>query len=60
MIDRPKSPASIRKAQERERRRAAGEYHLQRWIPGETRDEIEAAIERILQHHATPPESRDA
>jgi hypothetical protein len=59
MTDRPKSPEAIRKAEERERRRAAGEYHLQRWIPGATRAEIEAAIERILQRHATTVESRD-
>jgi len=48
-----RSAAAIRKADERERHRAAGDYYLQRWIPGAARAEIEAAIERILQEHET-------
>lgn len=43
-----KSPEALRKAAERTRRREAGEYHLQRWIPGAARAEIEAAIDEIL------------
>jgi hypothetical protein len=59
MTARPKSPEAIRKAEERKRRREAGEFHLQRWIPGAARAEIEAAIDGILERHAATIESRD-
>lgn len=52
-----KSPAAQRKANEFKRRREAGQYFLQKWIPGAARAEIEAAIEAILQRH--PAEAKD-
>mgnify|MGYP000237500424 CR=1 FL=1 len=55
-----KSPGATRKAQERERRKAAGEHYLQKWIPKACLPQIEEAIEKILQdYQSTQPNRKD-
>lgn len=53
-----KSPDAIRKAQERDRRKAAGEHYLQKWIPKACLAQIEDAIDRILQDYQTTQPNR--
>lgn len=55
-----KSPGATRKAQERERRKAAGEHYLQKWIPKACLPSIEEAIGKILQEYeSTKPNPKD-
>lgn len=52
------SPDAIRKAQERDRRKAAGEHYLQKWIPKACLPQIEEAIGKILQDYQTTQPNR--
>ena len=46
------TPPAIRKQQERQRRKEAGERLLQAWVPADKLDECKAAVAAILSKDA--------